>query len=314
MNQPAEVQQARETPARSNGSPMPTGVEVHESPGASPRTSASTLRTVLLVGLPRSGSTLLSYLLAGIPSSLSLSEPYLAQDIYPHWRLRRYFKKIEQTVPLKRVVLPRPCCESTLLEHMQRVATANGLGYLLIKETYRCSREWKNSHLLERLAGGGGRFVGLHRHPYDIAVSSLKFCKWWRGLPGRAIRLVAPRMPLFPTDRDVVEHCADNWTSFVTFCRRWHIPAVKYEDLVTEPQRHLQALCSSTDLPFHDAMLDHTHPRSAFGGIGAPEVLNCPPRPVSSGSVGRSHLLSGEFRDIITARCKQAAGYVGYEL
>jgi len=149
------------------------------------RVSGAIPETVFLLGLPRSGSTLLSFLLAGLPESLSLSEPYLAQDIYPHWRLRRYFRRIERSVPLRPVEVPRPCTPKTLLDYMTRVASVNGYRYLLIKETFRCAREWKNAHLLERIVREGHKCIALHRHPYDITVSSIKFCRWWRGLPGQ---------------------------------------------------------------------------------------------------------------------------------
>ena len=270
--------------------------------------------TVFLVGLPRSGSTLLSFLLAGIPDSLTFSEPYLAQDILPQWLLRRYFRRIERSVGLARVRVPRPCSPAALLEHMKHMATVNRLRYLIVKETYRCTREWQNAHLLERLAEQGERFIAIHRHPYDIAVSSIKFCRWWRGIPGHLIRLVVPRLPLFPTDHALVEHCTDNWVNLVTWCRRRGVGAVRYEDLVVDPERALRSLCGSACLPFHEAMLDYTHPRSGFGGIGAPEVLNRGPRPVNTASVGRKHLLRPELIDIIASRCRSVIGDLGYEL
>lgn len=273
-----------------------------------------TPETVFILGLPRSGSTLLSFLLAGMPDSLSLSEPFLAHDIYPHWRLRRYFRRLERAVPLQPTDVPRPCTPRTLLDYMSRVAASNGYRYLLIKETFRCAREWKNAPLLERVVCVGHKCIALHRHPYDITVSSLIFCRWWRGLPGHAIRIIAPRMPLFPTDRDVVEHCVNNWISFVSFCRRHSIPFVRYEDLVLEPEQSLRSFCERAGLPFAPDMLDHTHPRRAFGGIGAPEVMKRPPRPPSSESVGRKHLLPGDFQQLIATRCREKAAELQYEL
>ncbi len=270
--------------------------------------------TVFLVGVPRSGSTLLAYLLAGLPNSLSLSEPYLAQDIYPHWRLRRYFRRIERAVGMRHSRVPRPCTPATLLDHMQRITTANGLHCLIVKETYRCAREWKNDHLLDRLAARGHSLIVIHRHPYDIAVSSLKFCRWWRGVPGRMIRLIAPRMPLFSTDRAFIEHCADNWASLVGWCRRQRIKAIRYEDLVADPESSMRGVCASAGLPFTPAMLDYKHPRSGFGGIGAPEVLNRAPRPVNTQSVGRKHLLAPEWQEVIASKCAAGCRELDYTL
>ena len=275
--------------------------------------ASEALKTFFVVGLPRSGSTLLAYLLAGIPESLSLSEPYLAQDIYPHWRLRRFFRQVERSANLERVRLPRPCVANTLLEHMRRLALLNGMRYLFVKETYRFAREWKNAHLLDQLALRDHTLIALHRHPYDVAASSVKFCRWWRGVSGRMIRLVAPRIPLFPNDRSVVEHCADNWVEFHRWCRRHRAYMVRYEDLVREPGPTLRRLCESTGLPYCDSMLDHKCPRSAFGGIGAPEVLRRPPRAVDTRSVGRKDLLRHEWQEIISSRCAPHSAALDYE-
>jgi hypothetical protein len=88
----------------------------------------------------------------------------------------------------------------------------------------------------------------------------------------------------------------------------------RYEDLVCEPERELRRVCEACDLPFDATMLDHEHPRAAFGGIGAPEVVNRRPRPVNTASVGRKDQLAEPLREIIRSRCAEAAKAFGYPL
>lgn len=282
--------------------------------GRTPPPGSSETTASWLIGLPRSGTTLLSYLLGGGDSQLSLSEPYLAFDILGRWRRPVFFNRLARKAGLRPIPVPRGNSDAELAAYIVNLAAANGLRHAVVKETYREGHDWENARLLSRIAKQTDAIIAIHRHPYDIAVSSIRFCKWWRGIPGRLIRLWIPRLPLFESDRHVAEHVADNWRSFFHWCRTHEIAAIRYEDLVSRPEEELRKACEACRIPFQPQMLDHTHPRGAFGGIGAPEIMNRPPRPVNTQSVGRKKLLPPEFWAVITDRCGNEAAQMGYEM
>ena len=267
-----------------------------------------------MVGPPRAGTTLLGYLLGGAQDALSISEPFLAHRVYSHWRLRWFFARLAKNGVPVRVAVPRGSDHDRLFEFLGELTAANGLTYLAIKETYRVGREWANADLLERIALGPHPVVTITRHPFDAAVSTLRFCRWWRGIPGRLIRCWVHDLPLFEDDAELMRFFAENWAAFVDWVNRHELYVVRYEDLVSEPRRMLSELCDHCGLPFHERMLDHQHRRTAFGGLGAPEVMNRPPKPVNTASVGRARHLSAEHREIIRPVCREAAERLGYSL
>lgn len=275
---------------------------------------ATDVRVVYLIGLPRSGTTLLAHLFAGLPDSLSLSEPYLARSIYGPWRLRRFMRRIGRETKLATVPPFEATTESAFQEYILRLAAANRLSNLLIKETFRSGQSWENVESLDRLASGTDPVITIIRHPYDVAVSSLRFARWWRGIVGRLLRLVAPALPLFRNDLALIEYCADNWNRFADWCAQNASHQIRYEDLARDPSGCLREACASVGLPFDPRMVDHTHPRGAFGGIGDPGVMNRPARPVGTGSVGRKHLLKPEFVEVIASQCADRCVRFGYEL
>jgi len=267
-----------------------------------------------VIGLPRSGTTLLCYLLAGAEGSLSLSEPYLAHFLFSPWRLRRLFCKVQRQGGLKRMIVPPDADRAGLLAYMRSLASENGLKHLIVKETYRSSREWRNDELMNWLAELNLPMVATVRHPYDVAVSSVRFCRWWRGVTGWMMRMVAPRMPLFAGDREVVEHVADNWASFSRWCRARKRVILRYEDLVHHPDEALRTACDALGLRYEPRMLDPRHPRGAFGGIGDPMVMKQAGRPVRPSSVGRKNELAPALQDIIQAQCGDEAAHWEYAL
>ena len=156
--------------------------------------------------------------------------------------------------------------------------------------------------------------IAIHRHPYDTAVSSIRFCKYWRGLSGQLIRLWIPRLPLFPTDRHLVAHVASDFRSFFHWCERHGIVTIRYEDLVNQPEPTLQKACDACGIDYQPQMIDHTHPRGSFGGIGDPGIMNRAPRPVDTRSVGRKNLLKPDFWALMTDLCGEEASQMGYEM
>lgn len=266
------------------------------------------------IGLPRSGTTLLGNLLAGGDSQLTLSEPYLAFDILGRWRRPIFFHLLAKKAGIKPLRVPTGRDEAAFADYLLELAAMNGLRHVVIKETFRAGRDWANTELLSRLTAPPAGAVGIHRHPYDVAASSLRFCKYWRGITGRLIRIWIPGLPLFPTDRHLIEHVAADWRKFFHWCEQRNIPTIRYEDLVQEPERTLRTACDACRIPFQSQMIDHTHPRGAFGGIGDPGVMNQGPRPVSTQSIGRKQLLHPDFWTIMTDICGEEAGRIGYEM
>jgi len=293
---------------------QPRGATITAAKRAPAAAPPGDTRSAYLVGLPRSGTTLLSSLVGGGDDQLSLSEPYLAFDILGRWRRPIFFHRLARKAGLRPVRVPQGDNEAEQTAFLKDLAASNGLRHVVIKETYRDGQEWENVDLLSRIAKRTGAIAAIHRHPYDVAVSSIRFCRWWRGITGRLIRLWIPRLPLFSTDRDLAAHVAENWRSFVHWCRRHDVTSVRYEDLVSWPEPTLRQACDACGVPFQPQMLDHTHPRGAFGGIGAPEVMKRPPRPVNTRSVGRREVLPDGFCELIKDRCGTEAAQLGYEM
>ncbi len=267
-----------------------------------------------MIGLPRSGTTLLSFLLAGVDRSLSLSEPFLTHDIYSPLRLRWFFSRLQKKASLRPLTPPKNVGAAEFLVYLTEIAKVNNLDHLIIKETFRAGREWDNVSLLDHVATSSYPCIAIMRHPYDITFSSLRFTRWWRGLVGRVLRIAAPGLPLFSNDREVVQYVAENWMSFAAWCQRHQPCAIRYEDLVNDPDSSIRKVCDHANLPFHENMLDYRHPRNPFGGIGDPGVMQKAPRPISTKSVGRKERLLPEHRDIIASVCGDSVASWDYEL
>lgn len=200
------------------------------------------------------------------------------------------------------------------MHYLEGFAQINNLSALIVKETYREGKEWDNVELLDWVAAGSRPVLGITRHPYDAAVSTLRFCKWWRGIAGHVARLWIPRLPLFATDEILMDYFAANWSGFARWAAKHDVPVLRYEQLIGDPKQTMQTTCDRASLPFHPEMADSSIPRRAFGGIGAPEVLNRKPRPVHARSVGRKKELPPRLVDIVRAGCLAAASELGYDL
>lgn len=269
------------------------------------------IKTMFVVGLPRSGTTLLTYLLAGLPRTLTLSEPFLVHSVVPHWRLRRFFSRVKASAGLCFVSAPpKDADENELLIFLEDMARRNQYSSLIIKETYRVASNWDNVAFLDHMAS---RYpvAAIIRHPYDVTVSSLRAFHWCRGLAGRMLRLWAPRMPLFANDRELVEHVGHNWSCYARWCMFNGITTMRYEDLVSDPQAQLRIVCDGFGQPFDERILDNGHARTAFGGIGDPVVMRRP-EAVNKRSLGRGHLLGRELRGIVAQACGETATEMGY--
>lgn len=275
------------------------------------------LREGFIIGPPRSGTTLLAFLLGGAPGVLCLSEPFLQYALAPHWKLNRFFYRFQKSAGLARKRPPRRGDNRRYAAFLRRMAQMNGFRYLAIKETFRHERPercWCNAELLDEVVANGSPLVTLMRHPYDIAVSTIKLCRWVTGLRGWVLRCRWPFLPHFRNHTAIVRWAVRNWVSYLAWVRRHGLELVRYEDVVVAPERYLPAICERLELPFDRRMLDHRRPRTAFGGIGDPWLMHRPPRPISTQSVGQVHKLTGEQREIVQAGCAQLAAELGYTL
>jgi hypothetical protein len=280
--------------------------------------SGARVRAVFVIGPPRTGTTLLSHLLAGVPGVLSVSEPFLVHAVVPHWRLHRFLCRFQKSAALSRVSPPRACSADRLFAFLRELAARNSLPVLAIKETFRAiarDSAWDNVGLLDRLVTSGGHNLAIIRQPYDTTVSTMKLLRGVVGFRGRLTqKFVFPNCPTFANHTELVRWISANWVRHVDWARGHRLTVVRYEDLVADPRQWLRRICQYCDLPFDERMLDHRQPRTAFGGIGAVEVLNRPPRPVHKRSVGRGGTLSPELSEIVRTTCAQHAAEFGYEL
>ncbi|MFQ5807839.1 MAG: sulfotransferase [Phycisphaerae bacterium] len=262
-----------------------------------------------MVGPPRSGTTLLAYLLAGGEGVLSLSEPFLAHAVQPDWRLQRFFHVYQRAAGLRRRRPPRRGNIERFARFLCRMAAENGFRHLVIKETYRRSArnaDWHSEPLLDRLVRGKESVIALIRHPCDVVASSIGLCRWLTRPRGWLVRLRWPNFPTFRNTTAVVCWAAENWARYVNWVQQRDLCLVRYEDLVREPGRQLEALCRHFGMGFQESMLDYARTRVAFGGLGDWGVLKTP-RPVDQKSIGHGRRLTAEQRRLVRAACQHAA-------
>lgn len=272
------------------------------------------LRTVFLIGLPRSGTTMLSFLLAGGEKVLSLSEPFRWHEVFPRFGLWWTYRGMRKKHGFHAVAPSARLSDPALLTHLRDAANRNAMKTLVIKETFRSDRQWVNLGLLDSFVESGDPVVAIIRHPFDCTVSTIKMFRLWRGIVGHIVRPVVTDLPLFDGDPDIAAYAAKTWRDFAAWCARRRVILIRYEDFVRNPSTHMKTLCEQCGVAFDERMMDPKHPRGPFGGIGDPGVMTRPARPVSAKSVGRKKLLAPRLREIIVNGCGEAAKEFGYEL
>ena len=266
-------------------------------------------RELYIIGPPRSGTTLLAHALGGGDGVLCVSEPFLCRAIMPPWQLHRFFCRFQKSAGLCRRPPPLDGSAERFAGFLRQMAQDNGFQCLVIKETYRrrgLKPIWHNAPLLDRIVGRAAPVIALLRHPYDVAASTIKLCRWVTGLRGRLLRLRLPNLHAFRNAAEVVQWAADNWAGYVDWTRRRGLSVFRYEDIVDNPRRELEAICRACRLEFCESMLDTQQPRIATGGIGDMEVL-LKPRPVDRKSVGRGRQLTSEQYQIVRDTCEHLA-------
>lgn len=275
---------------------------------------ADGVRTVFLVGPPRSGTTLLSFLLAGGRDVLSLSEPFRLHEVFPRVGLWWTYRGLARKHGFRAIAPRRRLSDPALLAHLRDAAGRNSMRTLVIKETFRSDREWANVPLLDGFVESGEPVVAILRHPFDCAVSTLKMFRLWRGIVGHVVRPIVPDVPLFRGDPDIAAYAAKTWCDFADWCSSRNVTLIRYEDLVRDPGKHLRALCDQCGIAFDEKMLDAKHPRGPFGGIGDPGVMTRKARPVSAKSVGKKRMLPAALVKIVAGGCGDRAVAYGYSV
>jgi hypothetical protein len=276
--------------------------------GASPTTH-------YVIGPPRSGTTILCYLLAGAQHTLSLSEPDLAREALPTWRLHRFYRRILAAGGCRPVRPPFSKDRGEYRRYLGTIAQRNGLTRLIIKETYRgtpISRRWSNESFLASVVGSQAGCAFVIRDPYDTCASFVRLARWVTGWTGRLIRLRWPDLPWFADADAAVRWSADNWRCYVEWLARQGEAAIRYEDIVASVEARLPELCHACRLPFDHEMLDFDRPRHAFGGLGDPGVMLKRPRAINATAVGRGRELTGAQLAMVRERCGSAAASLGY--
>jgi hypothetical protein len=272
-----------------------------------------------MIGPPRTGTTLLSRLLASSDAVLSLSEPFHLHAILHRWVLAGYYWQFQRRCGLRRMRLPSRCTPGRYLDFLRRLAEANGMRSLVIKEVFHQQElrpPFRNLGLLNQITAGNDRIIGIIRHPYDTAASTVLLLNWLLGKHrGCIIRWLWPSAPRFRDDDHIIRWAAGNWAHFAEWSRERRLFVVRYEDLVADPAAVLPRICDHAGLPFHERMLNHhRHRPAAFGGGGDPRTMFCRPRPVHSESVGRGKDLTRRQRASVKAACAARAGDFGYRL
>jgi hypothetical protein len=264
------------------------------------------VKPIFMIGPPRTGTTLLSRLLASGEGVLSLSEPF-------------HLHAILHRCGFRRTRLPTRCAPEQYLSFLRRMAEVNGLRHLVIKEVFHelgLRSPFRNLGLLNRITAHGDRMIGIIRHPYDTAASTVGLLHWLLGQHrGCIIRLLLPSVPRFRDDSHIVRWAAANWAHFADWSRERELFVVRYEDLVADPAGMLPRICDHLGLPFHERMLTHHRYRpAAFGGGGDPKVMLRAARPVHRESVGRGQDLSRRQQLSVVAACGRQAASFGYSL
>ncbi len=201
-------------------------------------------RPLFLLSLPRSGSTLVQRVLAAHEQVATTPEPWvLLPQVYAMRERGMYAEYVQVSSArairefAERLPNGEEDYEAELREFVQRLyARAGG------PATYFLDKTPRYHFIVEDLFRlfPDARFVFLWRNPLAVAASIVE--TWGRGRwsVGRW------RMDLY----DGVQHLVEGYSG-----HRDQAHAVRYEDLVTEPERHWPPLFEYLGLPFDPAVL-----------------------------------------------------------
>lgn len=217
--------------------------------------SVSPRRPIFIVGMPRSGTTLLSSLLDAHPDLVVAPETHYftrcwtGEEVHDSADAERMLDRLFQQPGVHDMGFS----DREKTQIYERVRTtdhpthADVLGAVLEAFADRSDAtiwgEKTPDHLrfipeIARHFPTAG-FVALVRDPRDVSLS-LRTMPWSRGtLPAQAW----------------------TWRSYAALIERYaneyedQFIRLRYEDLITDPDRELRALCTKLNLPFHESML-----------------------------------------------------------
>ncbi len=275
--------------------------------------------TSYVIGPPRSGTTLVGYLLAGLPGVLSLSEPHLALEAMPTWKMHRFHRRLQHEIGLARTTPPFRGGHSAYHRFLERLTAASGFTRLVAKETWRTGAplpvSWNSSSLLRDLrAAAADRTTLLIRHPYDTAASTIRLLRFNTNWIGRVLQIRWRDLPYFPDRLTIVRWAARNWCDFLSWAQTIEQPPIRYEDLVLQPEMSVPRLCAELGLLYRPEMLDFSTPRNAFGGLGDPGVMARRPSEINQAAIGRGRQLSERERSEVADLVRDHAEALGYPL
>lgn len=234
----------------------------------------------------------------------------------PDWLVRldviRFQRRFHHRIHLR----PRRSREG-FFDFLRGMAAGNGFHHLVVKEVFHDTGllpPWRNRELFDDFAGRGWPVIGIIRDPSDTVDSTRwLLSRLLRGPMGAAVRLLWPSAPRFPDDLSVVRWAAQNWADFVGWARQRGIRMVRYEDLALSPQRTLFDICKYVGIPYDDGAIIGGSSPIAFTGIGDPDVILHPTRPIHHRTVGRGRSLARNQFEVVRSICEAAAADYGYE-
>ena len=228
---------------------------------------------VFLLSGPRSGSTLLRVMLAGHPALFCPPELHLLQfNSMREWHedlgrsylgegLQRAFMEVRHLDAEKAKALLDELVEMDApVEQVYAMLQEDVAPRLLVDKSPTYASAIETLEHAERLFDGA-KYIHLVRHPYSTIESFMR---------NRFERLVtsgeADSMAL---GEDVWAMCNANVHDFVKpmLASKHHL--VKYEDLVSDPEKTMKALCAFIGIPYDPAVLKPYEGRRMTDGVHA---------------------------------------------
>ncbi len=160
----------------------------------------------------------------------------------------------------------------------------------------------KVSFLNELLKGSDPKFVLITRNPYAVCYRSAKG-------KARSLKLLEDEFNL----RERVEFAAQHWANSMRYALKDReevdsFLVVKFEDILNEPRKHLQQICSFADLSFSEDMIPQPEHEIPFGSRFYDRWY--PLRP----EVNEKYFeeMEQQHLNIISSRCEKYAEEFGY--
>lgn len=234
-----------------------------------------------VVGMPRSGTTLITTILNAHDNILCLSEPF---------RQWFYRGEVEYALPGQDRVSLWKGHPSKLLIHLCQEKERGLIGF---KETYVGGTDFQSTDFfIQRNHNLGlvARTIAQVRDPRDIWASMLK----------------SPKRT--STDPELIKGFAQCWNEFCAWIREQGVFFIRYEDLVTVPERELARLAEYLGIDYTDQLL---HPAPI---LGAGDRKGREGGKIFSSSIGgHARRISAQDRDYLQQHCAEMMDTFTYQ-